>query len=81
VRGVHWLPLAFWTAWGVWNVFYYPSLGQWWSFACGLGVVAGNAANLALMVRYWPRPAAPRESAGRQARSRSLTGTTKSSPL
>jgi hypothetical protein len=55
VRGVHWAPLAFWTAWGVWNVFYYPAIHQWWSFACGLGVVAGNAVNLSLMWLYWPR--------------------------
>ncbi len=58
VRGVHWLPLSFWTAWGVWNLAYYPALGQWWSFAGGLGVVCCNAANLALMAWFWPR--APR---------------------
>ncbi len=55
VRGVHWVPLAFWTAWGLWNVAYYPILGQWWSFAGGLCVVACNAVNLGLMARYWPR--------------------------
>lgn len=55
VRGVHWGPLSFWTAWGCWNVVYYPSLGQWWSFAGGVSVVAVNAVNLFLMWRYWPR--------------------------
>ena len=55
VRGVHWLPLAFWTAWGFWNVFYYPAIGQWWSFAGGFAVVTCNAVNLGLMWLYWPR--------------------------
>lgn len=55
VRGVHWLPLSFWTMWGFWNIAYYPSLHQWWSFAGGLGVVACNTVNLLLMWRFWPR--------------------------
>lgn len=60
VRGVHWIPLLFWTAWGFWNTVYYPMLGQWWSFAGGLCVVACNVAYLALMWRYWPRAARDR---------------------
>lgn len=59
VRGVHWLPLSFWTAWGYWNIFYYPSLDQWLSFTGGLGVVACNTVNLYLMWRFWPRKGAP----------------------
>lgn len=35
VRGVHLsTPLFFWI-WGVWNIAYYPALGQSWSFAAG----------------------------------------------
>lgn len=55
VRGVHWVPLLFWTAWGCWNVLYYPAIGQWWSFIGGLGCVVVNAVNLFLMALYWPR--------------------------
>jgi hypothetical protein len=55
VRGVHWGPLTFWTAWGYWNIFYYPSLDQWCSFVGGLGVVLCNTINLYLMWKYWPR--------------------------
>jgi hypothetical protein len=55
VRGVHWLPLAFWTMWGFWNVIYYPSLNQWLSFCGGLGVVVVNTVNLFLMWWFWPR--------------------------
>lgn len=57
VKGVHWAPLAFWTAWGYWNVVYYSNLHQWFSFVGGLGVVAGNTLNLYLMWRFWPRQA------------------------
>lgn len=32
VVGVHYMTYAFITAWGLWNMYYYPSLGQWWSF-------------------------------------------------
>lgn len=43
VQGVHWLtPMFFWS-WGLWNVVYYPSLGQWWSFMAGLVLVAVNS--------------------------------------
>jgi hypothetical protein len=58
VRGVHWVPLGFWTTWGAWNVFYYPAIGQWWSFAGGLGVFAVNAVNLFFMWLYWPKRSA-----------------------
>jgi len=35
VRGVHLsTPLFFW-GWGLWNILYYPALGQSWSFAAG----------------------------------------------
>lgn len=55
VRGVHWAPVAFWTLWGYWNVFYYPSLGQSFSFVAGLAVAAVNTVQLALLVKYWKR--------------------------
>lgn len=32
------------TVWGFWNLYYYPSLGQWVSFVGGIAVVAGNFA-------------------------------------
>lgn len=52
VRGVSWLTTAFFAAWGWWNLFYYPSLGQWVSFAGGIGVVAANTTWVALLVWY-----------------------------
>jgi len=52
VAGVHWGPIVFWTLWGFWNLYYYPSLHQWASFAGGVGVVACNTAWLGLAFYY-----------------------------
>jgi hypothetical protein len=52
VRGVYAPVMAFYAAWGLWNVFYYPAIGQTLSFWAGLGVVAGNVAWCALAWRY-----------------------------
>jgi hypothetical protein len=53
VKGVHWIPTGFFTAWGFWNLYYYPHLDQWLSFFGGLFIVAGNFSWLILMVMYW----------------------------
>lgn len=55
VRGVYAPVMAFYAAWGLWNVFYYPAIGQTLSFWAGLGVVAGNVAWCALAWRYHRR--------------------------
>lgn len=51
-RGVSAVYVVFFTAWGFWNLVYYPSLGQWWSFAGGIGVVLANMTWLGLMFHY-----------------------------
>lgn len=51
-RGVSWVPFAFFTSWGVWNLFFYPMVGCWWSFAGGVALVAVNAVYCALMWKY-----------------------------
>jgi hypothetical protein len=43
IAGVHWGPTVFFTLWGLWNLFYYPSLQQWMSFTGGLAIVVVNA--------------------------------------
>lgn len=60
VRGVYAPVMAFYAAWGLWNVFYYPAIGQTLSFWAGLGVVAGNVAWCALA---WRLRAAPESQA------------------
>jgi len=52
-------PLIFWTAWGLWNLFYYPSLDQWFSFLGGIVVVVSNAIYLVLIWHFSRR--APRK--------------------
>lgn len=42
VRGVNWITYAFFACWGIWNLYYYPHLGQWLSFVGGLNVVLAN---------------------------------------
>lgn len=42
LRGVHWVPTLYFSAWGFWNLFYYPSLGQWFSFVGSVSVVVAN---------------------------------------
>jgi len=60
IAGMDWRATAFFTAWGVWNLLYYPSLGQWASFAGGVLLVLANVCwvSMAVMVvRGRPRPA------------------------
>jgi hypothetical protein len=52
VRGVNPSSMAFFWLWGIFNLFYYPSLGQWFSFTGGLALVAGNTVWVFLAWRY-----------------------------
>lgn len=52
VKGVVWQFRAFFFAWGVWNLFYYPHLDQWLSFGGGLVIVIANCVWVALAIRY-----------------------------
>jgi len=54
-RGVAILPTAFFAAWGLWNLYYYPSLGQWFSFWGGVNIVVANVAWVAQMFYYRKR--------------------------
>jgi hypothetical protein len=50
VEGVDWRVSAFFSAWGIWNLVYYPSLGQWASFAGGVALVIANSTWVAIAV-------------------------------
>lgn len=52
VRGVSWKHAAFFSAWGYWNLFFYPHLDQWLSFAGGAFLVAVNTTWLLQMLYY-----------------------------
>lgn len=59
-KGVSILPTAFFFAWGLWNLFYYPHLGQWASFLGGCSIVTANGVWVAQMFYYSRhRPTAP----------------------
>lgn len=55
VKGVRPLPVAFFSLWGAWNIWYYPSLNQWVSFWGGICIVITNTVWLCLMVYYMRR--------------------------
>lgn len=51
-RNIHLsMPLFFWS-WGAWNMVYYPSLGQWFSAVCGVGILLANTVYLYYVWRY-----------------------------
>jgi hypothetical protein len=52
VKGINWLTTVFFTTWGFWNLYYYPSLDQWASFWGGLVIVSGNSAWIYLVIKY-----------------------------
>lgn len=52
IAGVYWPVQAFFSVWGIWNLYYYPSLGQWASFLGGVFLVLGNATWTVLAAYY-----------------------------
>lgn len=52
VKGVSVMTTAFFTTWGIWNLYYYPFLDQWWSFLGGLVIVFANVVWVSLAVKY-----------------------------
>jgi hypothetical protein len=52
VHGIHWGSTIFFTSWGIWNIFYYPHLGQWLSFYGGLFICLANVVWLIQRIYY-----------------------------
>ena len=52
IKGVSILSTSFFTSWGMWNVYYYPTLDQWWSFFGGCSLVFTNVIYVSLMIYY-----------------------------
>ena len=52
VRGVNALTTVFFTTWGFWNLYYYPHLNQWFSFAGGVFIVFSNTLWLYYAYKY-----------------------------
>ena len=52
IMGVSWVPTMFFTLWGLWNIYYYPSLGQMYSLIGGVSIVTVNTLWLILVWKY-----------------------------
>ena len=52
VKGISWPVVGFFTAWGLWNLFYYPSLHQYVSLVGALTLVVTNLIWLGLVLKY-----------------------------
>lgn len=52
VRGVSVVSAVFFTLWGYWNMYYYPHLGQMFSFYCGVLVCLANMTWVSMMMYY-----------------------------
>lgn len=50
IRGVYWPTTAFFAVWGGWNLYYYPSLQQWFSFFGGMFIALGNLTWILLLI-------------------------------
>lgn len=52
VRGVSFIHIAYFTAWGYWNIEYYSNLEQWVSFVGSLAVTGINTVWLIMLIYY-----------------------------
>jgi len=52
IKGVSIIPTAFFCTWGIWNLYYYPSLNQWLSFSGGLSVSIANITWVLMAIYY-----------------------------
>lgn len=52
VKGVSLYPFLLFTLWGIWNLYYYPCLGQTLSFIGGLVIVSTNFIWMILVLYY-----------------------------
>lgn len=52
VKGVSWVHSMFFWSWGAWNLYYYPSLGQWMSFYGGVLLLLANTIWMSQLIFY-----------------------------
>lgn len=52
IKGVSIFPTAFFSVWGIWNLYYYPNLKQWLSFTGGLLVTLANVIWVCMAIYY-----------------------------
>lgn len=42
IKGIYWPTTIFFTLWGCFNLWFYPTINQMWSFYAGIILVSGN---------------------------------------
>ena len=52
IKGVNVWATVFFSAWGYWNLYYYPHLNQWLSFTGGIVIVIANTIWTGQMIYY-----------------------------
>lgn len=52
VGGLSITSIVFFQLWGIWNIWYYPSLGQWYSFTGGVFIAIANTCWILLLMKY-----------------------------
>lgn len=52
LKDISWIPMGFFTLWGCWNLYYYPSLNQPLSFIGGIMIFVTNFIWLTLVFYY-----------------------------
>jgi len=64
VHGVSWVSVSFFTCWGWWNIYYYPSLGQWFSTIGGVLLAITNTYWTCQLLHYtcFPEGLDPKEA-------------------
>lgn len=53
IKGVDWRSSAFFVVWGAWNLHYYPTLNQWFSFVGGVLLCSANFTWVVMVGYYW----------------------------
>lgn len=61
VRGISAVHVGFFSAWGVWNLFYYPHLDQWLSFYGGIVLALTTWVYLGQIIYYNLSDRAPQQ--------------------
>lgn len=59
VSGVNWKSFVFYTILGIWNIFFYQHLQQWYSIVAGCIVIIGNITWCGLALYYNKREYTP----------------------
>jgi hypothetical protein len=52
VQGISIWQVLFFQCWGMWNLYFYPSVGQPWSFAAGVLLVGANSVYAGLLAYF-----------------------------